>query len=464
MAAIMTVVLAIYFCVPVVAAPTQSPAKWTILVYMNGHNTLDGEIPVNFNQMSNVGSTAAVNVVAEVARMGGSWKDHAYRYRITKGMTLTPANATMTLGKTDMGSPDALSDFVTWGTKTYPAEQFMLVLWGHGQGYRVEMLKAAAKKQLDRALKMDIDESHSFSTSEIPSASVFRTVSSDDVFGSKLYMSDLQSVLKTQIASNPAMHGNKLAILGFDACLMAMVENAYAFRDLAQVMVASQDLEPGPGWNYEPWLTSVTKDATVPATALAASIVNSYADAYQNKDGTTTMSETDLSKANALALDTSLLAEKMMALLPAALAQITVARKACPYYAPDPFNDGHDYFYHIDLGCFVDGLSQAQDAELKDAAIKVKQDLKSAVLDRYAGSDRVAFGSNGLCIYFPLTQNEFDGDVIAEGGYLTTNTNHPVDFVRSLKWADFLSAYYKAQVAARVAPTADKALRASAAK
>ena len=41
-----------------------------------------------------------------------------------------------------------------------------------------------------------------------------------------------------------------LDFLGFDACLMATYETASTLQDVANLMVASQELEPGYGWDY----------------------------------------------------------------------------------------------------------------------------------------------------------------------------------------------------------------------
>jgi hypothetical protein len=484
---------------PANTSPAAAPARaqWTVLVYMNGHNNLEDDIPVNFRQMAAVGSTAQVNIIAQVAKLGNGtggqpWRDKVFRYRISQNMMFSPTTAIATLGRTDMGDPATLKDFLKWGATNYPADHYMLVMWGHGQGYRMEMLTVGLQHRLNvlqgmdaRALPGDL---HAFTaahahidgiapihapTSAVtapatahlnlnllsgstPSVSPYRTVSSDDVFGSKLYMSDLQAVLRDETTNDANFHG-KLALLGFDACLMAMIENAYAFRDVAQIMVASQDLDPGAGWSYRPWLSALTQQPNSDPATIGKSIVDSFAAAYGDVDGTTTMSEIDLSKANTLALATSQLAQTMIAALPGALADISAARAGCPYYAPDPFSDGHDYFYHIDLGCFVDGLANAHDAALKSAAAQTRHDLKAAVLRSYAGSDRVSFGSNGLCIYFPATLSEFNGDLYAENGYVKANLIHPVEFVHTLSWSDFLSAYYASVSATRAPPSAARA-------
>ena len=38
--------------------------------------------------------------------------------------------------------------------------------------------------------------------------------------------------------------------IGFDACLMSSVETAFMCAPYAEYMIASQEVEPGSGWNY----------------------------------------------------------------------------------------------------------------------------------------------------------------------------------------------------------------------
>lgn len=452
-------------CSSSACATPVSRSEWSILVYMNGHNNLENEIPVNFKQMSTVGSSEKVNIVAQVAKLGNgpggeAWRDKTYRYHVTQGMKLSPENAVMVLGQSDMGSPDTLKKFIEWGATNYPAKHYMLIMWGHGQGYRLQLLASGMQHRLNNMLRMSIDATSTYSfPSNISSMSPYRTVSSDDLFNSKLYMSDLQNVLQDIEGEARNFFGGKLNVLVFDACLMSMLENAYAFRNVAQVMVASQDLVPGRGMRYDPWLAALTKEPTMNPENIGALIVNTFANEYQSNDASTTMSETDLTKANTLALDTSMLADKLIATLPNSTNEITTARSVCPYYAPDPFNDGQDYFFHIDLGCFVEGLSKSTDQGIQMAAAQVRQDLRSAILNSYAGSERKSFGSNGLCIYFPKSRNEFNGDLYAEGGYIKSNLVHPVEFVQKLRWSDFLSAYYDALEANRISASASTALK-----
>ena len=48
--------------------------------------------------------------------------------------------------------------------------------------------------------------------------------------------------------------------IGFDACLMATAENALMLTKHADYLIASEETEPGVGWYYTNWLTSLGKD------------------------------------------------------------------------------------------------------------------------------------------------------------------------------------------------------------
>ena len=52
---------------------------------------------------------------------------------------------------------------------------------------------------------------------------------------------------------------NKLAILGFDSCVMSMLEVGNELKDVAKSMVASEGTIPNAGWTYEPILSGISK-------------------------------------------------------------------------------------------------------------------------------------------------------------------------------------------------------------
>jgi len=119
--------------------------EWTYLVYLDGDNNLEGAAIDDFMEMSAVGSTSAVNIVVQFDRIPGydssygDWTD-CKRFRVTYGMTPMAENALIDLGECNMGDPNTLRDFVDWTMTEYPAENYALILWNHGSGWKLSVL------------------------------------------------------------------------------------------------------------------------------------------------------------------------------------------------------------------------------------------------------------------------------------------------------------------------------------
>jgi hypothetical protein len=240
-----------------------------------------------------------------------------------------------------------------------------------------------------------------------------------------------------QDALQGVLKGRKLDVIVFDACLMAMVETAYAVRNVGRVMVASEEEEPGSGWDYGSWLQNVASHPDMNAQALGKELVQSYANRY-DKDPDVTLSAVDLGAMDALASTVSALSDRLMAKIVPRLQDVKKARSACVPYRP---GDLHG----IDLGHFCDQLLKStQDTELQNAAREVRKVLDKMVIANHAGKGRVGdpFGSTGLAIYFPasglLYENDPDGK-----GYDDHNKEFPLEFVQTQRWDDFLRSYFR---------------------
>ena len=125
---------------PPALAPAP-PAKWTVLIYMDGDNNLEKWITHDIDEeLAAVGSNADVQVVALADRgrrpgaADGGWKG-AKVFHVTKGMKATADNAVADWGEANMGSPRTLVDFVTWARAAYPAQRYALIFWDHGWGW-----------------------------------------------------------------------------------------------------------------------------------------------------------------------------------------------------------------------------------------------------------------------------------------------------------------------------------------
>ena len=207
----------------------------TLLIYMCGSSLESGYgiASQNIDELLAADIPANMHVVIQT---GGctAWQGHGIpadklaRYEV-KDHKLTEVGQ---LELASMGESSTLADFVGFGIKEYPADRTMLLLWDHGGG----TLKGACF---------------------------------DENYGSdKLTVPEMAQGLKDGLA------GKRLSAIGFDACLMADYEVAQASAPYADMLVASQALEMGAGWDYAALVKSLSQSGD--SKALGQSICDAY--------------------------------------------------------------------------------------------------------------------------------------------------------------------------------------------
>jgi hypothetical protein len=93
----------------------------------------------------------------------------------------------------------------------------------------------------------------------------------------------------------------KADLIGFDACLMANLEVANALKDHFSYLVASEELEPGHGWDYGMLVDSLGKQPMQSALELGKRIVDIFIESPLNqRSKARTLSVNDLSKVGAV--------------------------------------------------------------------------------------------------------------------------------------------------------------------
>lgn len=165
----------------------------------------------------------------------------------------------------NMGDADTLADFLTFCNTNFPANNVGVVLWNHGGG-------SVAGVAFDEVYDYDA-----------------------------LDLNELREAFTS--VYEPNSQQPPIDIIGFDACLMATIDTAYYFSDLAQYMVASEDSEPSYGWNYTGMLEAMADNPTISARDLSIAICDTYiadCEAYYVADEAT-LSVVNLSKMPALA-------------------------------------------------------------------------------------------------------------------------------------------------------------------
>jgi hypothetical protein len=422
-----------------------------VMVYMNAKNDLDCDAVADVREMASAMPLANMKVIIELGRFPSGngcskedktdiWSGTLF-FQITKNLIPTPRQALLNAPEkltipgygadVDMGAPQSLRKFVIWTEKWYPAEHYILVIWGHGRGYRL------TNKYRPTDVALSEDQCH-----PAPLKSGYRVVSVDDCYQSYLYTHDFREALAGT---------KKLDVLAFDSCLMSGIETAYAVRKFSTVMVASEDLEPDGGWNYKNVLYRLSNVINKTPFSLGASIVDAARYDISNSTKITTLSAIDLSKVNAVAKSISQFSDAMIAALQRGKedkkirSQIADARSKCRNYGEqDGFHNPIDLVYFLKML-----VSEHTNSEIHRAAQKLLESihLSRIVFDNYAIRLDSNFDSYGITIYFPENKESYNHDPDDHGdGYskyiCSIPGKHPVDFVCELNWSSFLDVYF----------------------
>jgi hypothetical protein len=397
----------------VVDVVPETSDEWTFMVYLDADNNLERAGIEDFLEMADVGSQAGVNIVVQMDRVPGF--DESYdnwtgtRRFLIKSGDIPSISPIQDLGEANMGDPDILQKFVEWSAANYPAKHYALTIWNHGGGWR------------DIRSRM-LDMSRSVGIRGDADVGVSRAIAWDDTDGDKLYMKEVQLALEAA--------GVKLDIVGFDACLMGMVEVAYAMRNVADYVVGSEDLEPGDGWPYDKILAELVAIPSLSPRSLSALIVTKYFNSYPHRSGITQAS-VEVSKLNKLCSKIDDFVSKANN----DWASIKTARMNTQDY-----HESGQSYWGVDLWDFADKVhGQVASNDIKNASIELKNAIDDFVVREYHSSD--VAGSHGIAIYFPPTQSEFYNDY-DHTGYEEDNTFMPVDFVKDYDWDNWLKEYY----------------------
>jgi len=237
--------------IPIVKADfhrVQEEKEWTIILYVSADNDLAPFSIRNIKQMAEVGSNEHFNIVVQLDIRKSNGKKITRRYFVKKGKVLhlnadDPDSQAM-----DSGDPETLVSCCKWAITEFPAKNYGLVLWNHGAGIldpsRYRAIRAEELFVFNpRTQRLEIDRSLGYLERML-----HRGICFDDSTGNYLTNQDLEYALETIYTKY--LDEEKFAFVGFDACLMQMVEVANLFKDYACVIIGSQEASLGYGWNY----------------------------------------------------------------------------------------------------------------------------------------------------------------------------------------------------------------------
>ena len=372
-----------------VQASAASKAKWTIMVYMTADNDLEPQSFLDLEEMEKVKLPGSVRVVVIIDRSAenyeqrlagyidvdayGDWSDtRIYLVQHHPGPGIG-SRLLARLGERDMGDPATLLYFVEYVVRNFPSEHYMLVLWNHGS-----------------SLGVDYD------------------------YGDRdaLTLDELRAVF----AKLNGM-GIHLDIVGFDACLMSMLETIYSLAGYTDYIVASEEVEPGYGWPYDLVLEKLAENPSMTPRELARVIVASYEAFYQEMGRqATTMAAFSLK-----GLDR----EEIVAAirdLSGYVAKHPEQAQAVRQYINEYGAEANEGGITVDFVQLVRGLAERG---YNGKALALVNKLVGARLANYAGQEKQ--GSNGVAIFYP---RKFLGRVYAA----------QTSFGKETNWLDALRA------------------------
>lgn len=378
------------------AEPTTSTTSdvgesWTVLLYSIADTDLEPFMMRDVDEMGSVPTGDNLHLVALVDRAAAYSSDSVLGIPDWQGAKLVDVgNGTATVledrGDINTGDPTVLADFITRGIAENPADHYVLIISDHGASW-------------------------------------------PGVGGDESSGHDGLSLAEIGEGISGGLTGagiERLDLLGFDACLMATYEVASTLAPLADRMVASQELEPGHGWDYR---SLEVLDGTNPATVdtLGAAILDGFAAQAQAEgtDADITLSLIDLTRMNAvdqaMADFAGALSDRVAQMAPV-IGDVR-ARTLGFGRSPDPLED----LQMADLGQLVAEIG-VQALDVSDQADALIRAMNDAVIQVARGP--ATLGATGLSIYFPSSDELF-------------SPAYP-EAVGDSPWLGLLASYYEA--------------------
>ncbi len=331
---------------------------WTIFVYLCGtdlESSGQGSATSDLQQMLEGEGSDNVRFVLQT---GGTseWMNEAFDASVAERWVVQNNDVQLAdsveLG--NMGDPDTLYEFLSWGVENFPAEKMGVVFWNHGSG------------SINGACFDELNDSDSLSLAEINAA--------------------LSAVYENM--------DDKFEFIGFDCCLMGTLETANMLATYARYFYGSQETEPGSGWDYTSIANFLAENTGADGGELGKVITDSFYDecAQAEQENECTFTIVDLEKIDDFTVAFNDFSKELYESADSNLAGIVRNINAADNFGGN--NKAEGYTNMVDIGGIINNCSDYADGS---AALSA---LEECIVYNKNGSNHS--DASGLSIYFPL--------------------------------------------------------------
>ncbi len=344
---------------------TQS--TWTILVYINAANDLYWASDFNVNQMEMVADNPEVRFVLQWKQSRDIFSSSSFDG--VRRVLVVPDNSSSVVSEVlqsglvdglgnplDMGIPQTMLDFVNWGKLNFPADNYALVIWNHGNGWR----RSPLKDELTRAF------------------------SYDDQSGNAIQIWEMDE----------ALGANTFDIIAWDASLMQMMEVAYEARNFADYVVGSEESPPAEGYPYDLVFEPFRQNPNDTVANLTQGFVDGMINYPPYATRKITQSSIDTTQLAALKTSLSTLAQELTNNAGTIATQVQNARSLSQAYSQTSTRYYRDI---VDL-CLKLEAEAGMPASVIAAAADVRAKVAAAIV--WEGHNAQSPNSHGLSIDF----------------------------------------------------------------
>ncbi len=374
-----------------VTSQPEDTTEETLLVYMVGSNLESeaGAATADLQEMALSGyDTSEMNVVVCAGGSSYWWNSSVSADQLgIYELRNKDLHLVYDMTSQNMGDAATVTEFMDYAYENYPAQHYSMIFWNHGGG---------------AVIGYGADENYDYDL---------------------LSVNELQSGLD----ASQLEQDTKLEFIGFDACLMGMIEVADALQEDASYLIASEEVETGYGWDYS-CLADITAENAWNGAESAASIIDAYSafyDSYGSYAPDYSLSCVDLAKVPDVVSSLETLVSTADDSLKnggyARIAQCRGSAKTFGMVSPDSFYD------YIDLY----SLSTAMQSEFPTESAALADALQSAVVVNGSNIAR----ANGISIYFPYENKEYADAWVAayeQNGFSPVYTSFIKDFTATL--------------------------------